>query len=360
MIGARLQALFIGCDFFPRKFLSTCTLFMMPSLLLHLFLTKQCKRSTGINAAGFSTPSLGCCQCTPLAFRWAIKLAGNPAVCESLPHCLYLIIRGSIENPGSNFTELEDGRPFFICDYVEGIPINVYCERERPSTTEKLELLRGLGAALQHAHTNLVLHLDIKPQNVLVQSDGTPMLLDFGVARLIGENTAQHHAFSPGYASPEQIRGELLSAASDVYSLGALMYFLLAGEPPFSVPSQSPSETILAQRTEFVERLDRADGFKGIDTDLRAIVQKAMTENPSERYATVEALLRDLSYYRQGFPVAARPKTYAYRFSKYLCRHPLALGMVAVSFVALAAFGLREADLRRQAEAALLFKRMRQ
>lgn len=248
--------------------------------------------------------------------------------------------------------QLEDGRPFFICDYVEGVLINVYCERDNPSTTERLELLRGLGAAIQHAHTNLVLHLDIKPQNVLVQSDGTPMLLDFGVARLIGKNSGEHHAYSPGYASPEQIRGETLSAASDVYSLGALMYFLLAGEPPFSVPSQSPSETILAQRAEFVKKLDRADGLKGVDTDLRAIVQKAMTEHPSERYATVEALLRDLKYYRQGLPVAARPKTYAYRLSKYIRRHPVALGVAAVAFAALAAFGLREADLRRQAEVA--------
>ena len=248
--------------------------------------------------------------------------------------------------------QLEDGRPYFISDYVEGLPIDEYCETHRLSVNARLDLLRRVGEALQHAHNKLVLHLDIKPDNVLVQPDGTPSLLDFGVARLIGQGQDEHHAFSPGYASPEQIRGDRVSAASDVYSLGALMFHLFAGEAPFSSPRFAPSQTILAERAALAERLQSLSTLKEIDADLQAVIRKSMAESPNDRYATVESFLLDLKYYRNDLPVSARTKTFAYRLGKYVRRHRLSIGVVAVSFVALAGFGLREAELRLQAQEA--------
>ncbi|MEM9056567.1 MAG: serine/threonine-protein kinase, partial [Pseudomonadota bacterium] len=141
--------------------------------------------------------------------------------------------------------QLDDGRPYFICEYVDGVPVDVYCQREGLSVGERLALVGRIGEALQHAHGNLILHLDIKPDNILVQDDGRPSLLDFGVSRLMSKDDEGYRAFSPGYASPEQVRGERVSAASDVYSLGALLYHLLAGHAPFSTPRFAPSETVL-------------------------------------------------------------------------------------------------------------------
>ncbi len=248
--------------------------------------------------------------------------------------------------------QLEDGRLYFIGGYVDGVPIDDYCDDNALSEEQKLDLLRQVGEALQHAHNNLVLHLDIKPDNVLVEADGKPCLLDFGIARLMGEQMEGYRAFTPGYASPEQIRGEYLTAASDVFSLGALMFRIFNGHPPFSAPRFAPSQTILAERKEFAERLVQLDELTELNADLQAIVCKAMAEDPAERYRTVESFLLDLKYYRNHLPVSARNKTYGYRLGKYLRRHRLAIGVVALVVAVLTAFGFREADLRQQAQEA--------
>ncbi len=249
--------------------------------------------------------------------------------------------------------QLDSGKPYFICDYVEGIPIDEYCSDYKLSTIDKLELLRKIGEALQHAHNNLILHLDIKPDNVLVSSNGTPNLLDFGVARLLGDSSEGQHAFSPSYASPEQIRGDSLSAASDIYSLGALMYRIFRSEAPFETKAGIPTETVLNQRAKFVERLVNDSALNDLNPDLRAIISKAMSDNPQDRYATVDGLLRDLSHFKQHLPVSARKKTPHYVVSKAVRRHRVGVVLLVTAFAVLAGFGLREQQLRKQAQAAL-------
>lgn len=248
--------------------------------------------------------------------------------------------------------QLDDGRLYFIGGYVDGVPISDYCDDNALSEEQKLTLLTQVGEALQHAHNNLVLHLDIKPDNVLVEADGRPCLLDFGIARLMDDEAEGYRAFTPGYASPEQIRGEYLTAASDVFSLGALMFRIFSGHPPFSAPRFAPSRTILAEREGFAERLPQLDELRELHPDLQAIIRKAMADDPAERYRTVESFLLDLKYYRNHLPVSARDKTYGYRVGKYLRRHKLAIGAVALVFAVLTAFGLREAELRSQAQEA--------
>ena len=242
--------------------------------------------------------------------------------------------------------QLEDGRPYFICDYVDGIPIDEYCEQNALSEVQRIALLIRVGEALQHAHNILILHLDIKPDNVLVQQDGTPSLLDFGIARLMSEREIGHEAITPEYASPERIRGELPTVASDVYSLGLLLYRLLLNETPDSAPRFAPLETRLA------DTINQPDELPGIDGDLRAILRKATAMNPAERYASVDWFLRDLEYQRLNLPVSARRKTLAYRFEKYLRRHTVAVLVVVVGIASLVAFGLREAEWHREQQVA--------
>ncbi len=248
--------------------------------------------------------------------------------------------------------ELEDGRPYFICDFINGITIDEYCKTKQLPVGKVLDVFERVAAAVQHAHTNLILHLDIKPNNVLVQPDGTPSLLDFGVARAMGDDSTTTRAYSPSYASPEQILGARLTAASDVYSLGALLYCLLSGERPFTVDREAPTNTVFAKRAEFVDRLQKDFQLGGIDADLTAIVRKAMSEQPSERYATVDALLNDVRRYRTLQPVLARAGGTAYQVGKFVRRHRLAIALASLAVVTLASFTWRESDLRRQAEKA--------
>ena len=244
--------------------------------------------------------------------------------------------------------QLDDGRPYFICDYVDGVPIDEYCERNALSMQERIGLLTRVGEALQHAHNNLILHLDIKPDNVLVQQDGTPSLLDFGIARLISERETGHEAFTPEYASPERLRGEAPSVASDVYSLGLLLYRLLLNKVPVPAARFVPSATRLADRDRFADTMNQPGDLPGIDRDLRAILRKATAMKPVERYASVDWFLRDLKYQRLNFPVAARRKTVPYRIEKYLRRHRVAVVVAITGATLMIAFVLREADWHRE------------
>lgn len=246
---------------------------------------------------------------------------------------------------------LDDGRLYFMADFVDGLRIDHYCTQHNLPSKARIALFEKLCAAVRHAHSNLVLHLDIKPANVLVTEDGIPHLLDFGITRLMNDPETGLRAFTADYASPEQVEGSPPTAASDVYSLGVLLYVLLTEQKPFTQARSAPTDTRLADRERLVSSRIANEGVD-IDPDLMAILHKALAYQAEERYQTVEAMLADLGRYRRHFPVKARARTPAYVATKYLRRNAVGL-VIATSIIAvLGAFGLREAQLRSKAQAA--------
>lgn len=248
--------------------------------------------------------------------------------------------------------QLADGRPYFMAEFVDGVRIDHYCRQRKLTVLDRLAIFEKLADAVQHAHSNLVLHLDIKPANVLVKGDGTPRLLDFGITRLLTDPETGHKACTPTYASPEQIIGQPPTAASDVYALGVLLYELLAGKKPFDETETLPAETKLANREDFSAAAGSLPTIQGVDADLSAIVVKATEYSGAERYRTVESLLADLRRFRDHRPVAARKATFAYSSRKYLRRNWVALSVVGSVVALLVAFGARELQLRKDAQIA--------
>jgi tetratricopeptide (TPR) repeat protein/predicted Ser/Thr protein kinase len=242
--------------------------------------------------------------------------------------------------------ETVDARPFFAMEFVEGVPIDQYCERERLSVPARIKLIQDVCEAVQHAHANLVLHRDLKPSNVLVRANGTVVLLDFGIGKLLepgvadttgGANSAEatltmHRAFTPGSAAPEQIRGEQATTATDVFGLGLLLYRVLAGKPAFDEKSGA----------EFANAADApgpvppsAHGNRELAGDLDTIVLKAIRREPDRRYASALALADDLQRYLDGRPVRARADTFAYRATKFAKRNRLPIVAATLVFGAL-------------------------
>ncbi len=248
----------------------------------------------------------------------------------------------------------DDGAPYLVLEYIEGVPITEYV-RSRPIRA-RLRLMLRVCEIVQYAHQRFVVHRDIKPSNVLVSANGDPKLLDFGIAKLLADAPAQREAhtrtgfvpMTPAYASPEQVRGEAVSTASDVYSLGALLFEILAGAPPHE-PSDNPVETlrviceVVPPRPSSVAPVELRAAIAG---DLDNIVAKALHKDPTQRYATVDALASDLHRYLEGQPVVARAPTLIYRARKFARRHSamLALGAVVMAIlVASTVWSLREA-----------------
>jgi serine/threonine-protein kinase len=296
----------------------------------------------------------------------------------------------------------DDGRPFLVMEYVSGLPIDVYCDRMRLSLRERLKLFLTVLGAVQHAHHNLVVHRDLKPSNILVSPSGEVKLLDFGIAKLLNPNLGgadspvtrvEERALTPEYASPEQVRGEAITTAADVYSLGVVLYELLSGCRPYSIKGRSlpelarticetdppaPSECIAGGmenrsrgRGEGPEKIDpvalanerhttSARLLKALKGDLDAIVMKSLRKEPGRRYTSVEALAQDIRSYLDGHPVGARRGNQWYRIQKTFRRHrtgALAAAVVVVSLLAGAGAAVWQAGIagreRDRAQAAL-------
>ncbi len=260
-----------------------------------------------------------------------------------------------------------EGLPYLVMEYVDGEPIDRYCDRRQLGVDARLALVLQVSAAVQYAHQNLVIHRDLKPGNILVAADGNPRLLDFGIAKLLdgtdlpltmaATRTGQR-LMTPQYASPEQVEGGAITTATDVYSLGVLLYLLLTGRLPYRVegerggalaieravleqeperPSTAARETAAARtgesrpgtggRSSLFARLSRVR--TGIDADLDNIVLLALRKEPARRYASAALLAEDLRRFRAGLPVAARPATLRYRAAKFVRRHRLGVALAA-------------------------------
>ena len=243
----------------------------------------------------------------------------------------------------------EDGRPYLALEYVEGEPIDHYSERHGLKFSDRIELALQVAGAVAYAHTRLVVHRDLKPSNILVDTQGQVHLLDFGIAKLLDEGgpaqtrlTLAGCALTPEYASPEQIRGEAIGTASDVYSLGVVLYELLVGTRPYKL-QQKGTAFALAQAVLSAETLRPsaaaadAAARRKLRGDLDTIILKALRKSPSDRYATVAEFAEDIERYVRGEPVRARPDSTWYRTRRFIARNAVLVGAATCVVIALAA-----------------------
>jgi eukaryotic-like serine/threonine-protein kinase len=246
-----------------------------------------------------------------------------------------------------------EGEPYLIMELIEGQPLDAYCDARRLPLDDRLSLFGQVLDAVDYAHRQLVVHRDLKPANILITEDGRAKLVDFGTSKLVEADamTTSLHAVTPAYASPEQLRGEPAGVASDVFSAGVILYELITGAAPFG-PSESitdalrrasgdraavaPASAVTAEAAGLRGlSLDRAQ--KVLAGDLAAIATKAVDPEPARRYATVQALADDLTRYREGRPVLAKPASRLYRTAKFIRRNRVAVAAGAIFTIGLAA-----------------------
>jgi serine/threonine-protein kinase len=238
----------------------------------------------------------------------------------------------------------DDGLPYFVMEYIEGERLDAYCEKYKPGVAERLRFFQGICRAVSYAHQSLIVHRDLKPANVLITGQGVPRLLDFGIAKILAPESGQEKTvtgirpLTPEYASPEQVRGEPVTTASDIYSLGVMLYWLLTRRRPYRSAMSSPSEIERAicdeepVKPSMVVGKREARELKG---DLDTVVLMALRKEPRRRYASVEQLSEDVRRHLANIPVAARPDTTSYRASKFLRRNRAWVAMGAVTFLSL-------------------------
>ena len=248
---------------------------------------------------------------------------------------------------------LPDGTPWFVMEYVEGAPITEYCRTHQSSLADRLRLFRSVCDAVAHAHRHAIVHRDLKPSNVLVTNDRRVKLLDFGIAKQLetfddpaAATRTALRMMTPAYAAPEQFRGAGIGLYTDIYSLGVLLYELLAGRLPFDLTDMNPAEAAAlvaagdAPKPSLVAWLralpgDRVASRSGW-ADLDVLCQKAMHPDPDRRYSSVDALIRDIDHFLDGEPLEARPDALAYRLTKFASRNLRAVTIGAAGLVAAA------------------------
>ncbi|MEM1182953.1 MAG: serine/threonine-protein kinase [Acidobacteriota bacterium] len=249
----------------------------------------------------------------------------------------------------------EDGRPYFVMEYVEGVAIDRFCREQGLDLEDRLGLFMTVCSAVHYAHQNLTIHRDIKPSNILVTDGGVVKLLDFGIAKVLEDDEALTawqvtgpglRYMTPAYASPEQIRGEVLSTATDVYSLGVLLFRLLTGAPPYAIedlpfprleeticdrPPDRPSQRINAESLALMGcNPSRLRQWRAqLSGDLDTIVAMALRKEPERRYSSAEQLAEDIRRYLSGQPVRAQPDRWVYRTRKFVGRNVRALAVTA-------------------------------
>lgn len=314
----------------------------------------------------------------------AIKLVrggyDTAAVLERFLHERQIL--ASLDHP--NIARLYDGGttqerlPFLVMELIEGTPIDQYCDEHELAVNERLKLFTQVCAAVQFAHQRLVIHRDIKPSNILVTADGIPKLLDFGIAKILDPaakaETTLLRPMTPEYASPEQVRGEAITTATDVYSLGVVLYRLLTGYSPYPESTRTPLEfaraiceveptkpSVAVARSSLLEVTPQAHGAarektftrqqRRLKGDLDNIVLKALRKEPSRRYGSVEQLVEDIRRHLQELPVTATPDSVSYRVGKFVRRHAVGVAAVALILVAVAGGIIATARQARIAEA---------
>lgn len=265
-----------------------------------------------------------------------------------------------------------DGTPYLVMEYIDGVPIDVYCDRECLSLAARLELFRKVCEAVHYAHQHLIVHRDLKPANILVNAQREPKLLDFGIAKLLEAGVefrdvtmTQHdvRVLTPANASPEQIRGEAITTASDVYGLGILLYELLCGRRPWVLPAQQrlselerlichtmpapPSamvERSLRETPDFATTLAQCRGLtvqklkRTLKGDLDNVVMMALRKEPTRRYVSAQQFAADVEQWLQGQPVIATRDSWRYRSGKFARRHALSLGAATLAVLMLGSF----------------------
>ena len=237
---------------------------------------------------------------------------------------------------------LPDGSPYFVMEYVEGVRLDQACDAGEMTIEERIQVFLKVCEAVQHAHGNLVVHRDLKPSNILVTKEGRPRLLDFGIAKIIAERMEdqtdytrpQNLRLTPEYSSPEQIRQQTVTTASDVYSLGSVLYELLTGRQVFDLKEATAGsmERIICEQepvapSEVVTDSHRVRRLRG---DLDVIILKTLQKEPSRRYLTVSALADDLQRHMDGLPVEAQPDSNTYRLGKFVRRHRVGVAAAAL------------------------------
>ncbi len=248
-----------------------------------------------------------------------------------------------------------DGQPYIVMEYIEGARITDYCKSNNLNISQRLLLFRQICSAVHYAHQHLVVHRDIKPSNILVSKDGAPKLLDFGIAKILdssaagseGSTLTNLNPMTPEYASPEQIQGKVLTTATDIYSLGVLLYELLTYQKPFKTSDKTPQEVARlvcesepqkpSTATTTAAIPSAAARPEAISGDLDHIVLKAMRKEPSQRYASAEELSGDVGNYLAGLPVRAREGSFRYLAGKLVARHKSVVALSSALLLALVA-----------------------